>query len=65
MDGHYSSSLAPIQTPEEVIKVFRITKKLQADEYLSGLELNSAGQWRSKTEVAHPCSKYKYCHIKV
>jgi len=38
----------------KLINVWSVTRKLQADEFFSGLELNSAGLWCSRTGVCHP-----------
>ncbi len=42
-------------TCTKLIKVFRITEKLQAGEFDRGLERNSAGQWPSRT-VENTCA---------
>ncbi len=36
----------------KLIKVFRINRKLQAGEFLSRLELNSAGTWTSRARAS-------------
>ncbi len=46
----------------KLINVFKTTRKLQAG--LLGLELNSAGQWTFRTEVAQPWSR-RICKIKL
>ncbi len=35
----------------KLIKVFRINRKLQAAEFVSRYELNSAGTWTSRTRA--------------
>jgi len=60
LEGHCPTefSFNPNQTHQnKLIKAFRITRKLQAGDFFSGLELNSVEQWPSRTKVAHPCSK--------
>ncbi len=44
---------------KNLIKVWRVTRKLQAGEFLLGLELNSAGLRLFKTRVRHPWSSVR------
>jgi len=60
LKGHCPVDLSSIPNQtylNQLINVFRITIKLLAVEFLSRLELNSAGQWPSRTKVAHPCCR--------
>ncbi len=45
----------PIVYKQQANQGFRVTRQYQAVEFLSGLELNSAGQWPSSAGFEETC----------
>ncbi len=62
LPGHFPSEFSsnPNQTHlNQVIIVFKTTRRLRAGEFFSGLEQISAGKWPGRAKFAYHCSRLR------